>query len=110
MMNALYRHLTAHNAEEALVPNLDTKPGQVTMQILCVTHQKNDEWQQWRKRQCGNAGTEVKILFQDKRKTQTVQNILGLMGPGKLQLRIEVCEGTGLISRISTETIYCTFI
>lgn len=53
---------------------------------------------------------KLKLFFQDKRKTQTAQNILGLMGPGKLRLRIGVYEGTGLISKIPAETIYCTFI
>lgn len=61
----------------------------------------------------GSVGMQIeklKFFFQDKRKTQTAQNIPGLMGRGKLRLRIEVYEGMGLISKISTETIYCNFI
>lgn len=61
----------------------------------------------------GSVGMQIeklKFFFQDERKTQTAQNILGLMGPGKLRLRIGVYEGTGLISKIPAETIYCTFI
>lgn len=68
-MNALYRHLTAHSAQEALVPVLGMTPGHVNMHILCISLQKDYEWQQWRKRQCGNTGTDIKIIIQDQRKT-----------------------------------------
>ena len=41
VMNALYRHLTAHIAQEALAPNLGTKPGHVNTHILPISLQKN---------------------------------------------------------------------